>query len=117
MVLARCWGSTSVAALRAPLLACKASALRQRLREWWYDAQDKRGAKRQELDVTICVAPLVRWILAWWPPPERRLVLAMDATTLGQRCTVLTISVVDRGGAIPVSWTVVTATRTGAWRP
>ena len=117
MVLARSCGITSVAALLAPLLACKESALRQRLREWCYDSQDKRGAKRQELDVTICFAPLVRWILAWWPPTERRLVLAMDATTLGQRFTVLTISVVYRGCAIPVAWTVVAATRKGAWRP
>lgn len=64
-----------------------------------------------------CFGPLVRWVLAWWAPAERRLVLAMDATTLGQRFTVLVISVVYRGCAIPVAWTVVSALTKGAWRP
>ena len=117
MVLARSCGITSVAALLAPLLAAKEPTVRQRLREWCYDKHDKRGVKRQELDVTTCFAPLLRWVLAWWPTDEQRLVLAMDASTLGQRFTVLTISVVYRGCAIPVAWTVVAATRKGAWRP
>ena len=56
-------------------------------------------------------------MLAWWPAQERRLVLAMDATTLGQRFTVLALSVVYRGCAIPVAWVVVPATGKGAWRP
>ena len=117
MVLARSCGITSVAALLAPLLGAKENTLRQRLREWCYAAADKRGAKRQDLDVTTCFAPLLRWVLAWWPATERRLVLAMDASTLGQRFTVLAISVVYRGCAIPVAWVVVEATRKGAWRP
>jgi hypothetical protein len=117
MVLARSCGITSVAALLAPLLHTKESTLRQRLREWCYDAKDKRGKQRLDIDVTTCFAPLLRWVLAWWPPHERRLVLAMDASTLGQRFTVLAISVVYRGCAIPVAWQVVQATRKGAWRP
>jgi Transposase DDE domain len=117
MVLARSCGITSVTALLAPLLDAQENTVRQRLREWCYDAQDKRGTKRQDLDVTTCFAPLLRWVLAWWPALEQRLVLAMDATTLGQRFTVLAISVVYRGCAIPVAWVVVEATRKGAWRP
>jgi hypothetical protein len=117
MVLAQSCGITSVAALLAPLLATKEATLRQRLREWCYDANDKRGARRQAVDVTTCFAPLLHWVLAWWAPDERRLVLALDATTLGQRFVVLTISVVYRGCAIPVAWRVVDATRKGAWRP
>jgi hypothetical protein len=121
MVLARSCGITSVAALLAPLLGAKENTVRQRLREWCYAAADKRGAKRQDLDVTTCftrrVPALLRWVLAWWPSDERRLVLAMDASTLGQRFTVLAISVVYRGCAIPIAWVVVEATRKGAWRP
>ncbi|MDQ5853243.1 MAG: transposase [Chloroflexota bacterium] len=117
MVLARSCGITSVAALLAPLLGAKENTVRQRLREWCYDADDKRGKQRHELDVTTCFAPLLRWVLAWWPADERRLVLVMDASTLGQRFTVLAISVVYRGCAIPVAWTIVAATRKGAWRP
>ena len=41
----------------------------------------------------------------------------MDATTLGQRFTVLASSVVYRSCAIPVAWAVVAATEKGAWRP
>jgi hypothetical protein len=41
----------------------------------------------------------------------------MDASTLGQRFTILSLSVVVRGCAIPVAWKVVEATRAGAWRP
>ncbi len=117
MVLARSCGITSVAAVLAPLLGAKENTLRQRLREWCYAAKDKRGPKRTALDVTTCFAPLLRWVLAWWPPTERRLVLAMDASTLGQRFTVLCISVVYRGCALPVAWVVVPACRKGAWRP
>ena len=30
---------------------------RQQLREWCYDAADKKGSHRQEVDVTLCFAP------------------------------------------------------------
>ena len=40
----------------------------------------------------------------------------MDATTLGQRFVVLVVSVVYRGCAIPVAWTVLPATEKHAWR-
>ncbi len=38
-------------------------ALRQRLREWCYDASDKRGLNRQAVDVTVCFAPLLAWVM------------------------------------------------------
>ncbi len=38
-------------------------ALRQRLREWCYEADQKRGLNRQALDVTVCFAPLLAWVL------------------------------------------------------
>jgi len=44
------------------------------------------------------------------------LALAVDATTLGQRFVVLVVSVVYRGCAIPVAWTVLPATAKHAWR-
>jgi len=60
---------------------------------------------------------LLQWLLAWWPADEPRLALALDATTLGKRFTVLVISVVYRGCAIPVAWKVVGAEQKGAWEP
>ena len=42
--------------------------------------------------------------------------LALDATTLGTRLTVLALSVVYRGGAIPGAWPLLPATAQHAWR-
>src|SRR5437868_4919839 len=117
MVLAKSCGITSVVALLAPLVGQSESTLRQRLREWCYDAKDKKGKQRQELDVSSCFGPLLRWIVSWWTPGETRLALAIDATSLGLRFTVLCISVVYRGCAIPVAWKIVVANEKGAWEP
>ncbi len=117
MVMTHSCGLTTVAVFLAGLLGKKEDAARQQLREWYRDAEDKKGQPRETLDETGCFAPLLKWILSWWASDERRIALAMDATTLGQRFTVLVISVVYRGCAIPVAWAVVLATEKGAWKP
>jgi len=117
MVIAKSCGITLVCATLALQLGCSEASLVQRLREWCYGAQDKKGEKRRELDVSTCFAPLLKWILAWWPADQPRLALALDATTLKKRFTVLCISVVYRGCAIPVAWKVVGAEEKGAWQP
>ncbi len=110
-------GCTTVAAFLATLLGQKENTLRQRLREWYWEAEAKQGPQRQSLAVQPCFAPLLQWILHWWEADEQRLALVLDATTLGQRFTVLALSVVYRGCAIPVAWKVVAATAPGAWKP
>ena len=110
-------GLTTVSVFLAKLLGIKENTMRQRLREWLRDAEDKKGEKRKAIDVTSCFAPLLSWILSQWQPGENQLALAMDATTLGQRFTVLAISVLYRGCAIPVAWKIVKATSKGAWKP
>jgi hypothetical protein len=117
MVLAKSCGSTSVAALLADLLGKSMGSLRQRLREWCYDAQDKKGTHRQELDVTLCFAPLLGWVVSLLPETATQLALGMDATTLSVRFTVLCISVLSRGCAIPVAWKIVCTSEKGAWEP
>lgn len=121
IVLAQSCGLTTVAIMLAYLLDLSERTIRERLRDWYRDAVHKRGAKRgdkrRSLDVTTCFPALLRWVVAWSPPQCRQLALAMDASTLGQRFTILTISVVVRGCAIPVAWHIVEATRAGAWRP
>ena len=47
----------------------------------------------------------------------RTLALGMDATTLSDRFTVLAISVLYRGCAIPVAWKIVRSHEKGAWEP
>jgi hypothetical protein len=121
LILAHSCGLTTVATVLAYLLARPERTTREQLRDWYREAPAKNGAKRgrkrRTLDVTTCFAPLLRWVVAWWDPTCPQLALAMDASTLGQRFTILTISVVVRGCAIPVAWKVVEATRAGAWRP
>ena len=41
--------------------------------------------------------------------------LALDPTCLGNRLVVLAVSVVVRGGAVPVAWTVLDADQCGSW--
>lgn len=117
IVLTQCCGLTTVAVFLATLLGGREQAMRQQLREWYYDAPDKRGQPRREVEVSRCFVPLLRWVLAWWAPGERQLVLALDASALGDRFTVLALSVVYRGCAIPVAWAALPGNRPGAWRP
>ncbi|MGQ9725487.1 MAG: transposase [Tepidimonas sp.] len=121
MVLAQSCGLTTVAVLLAALFQQRDQTLIQRLRDWYRNARHKSGAaqrcKRREVDVTTCFAPLLRWVIQLLPADCGTLALAMDASTLGQRFTILNLSVVIRGSAIPVAWKVVPATVKGAWRP
>jgi hypothetical protein len=114
MVLARSCALTAVSLFLAKGLERKPNPVRQQLREWCYEAKAKRGQSRQELVVETCFAPLLAWVLSWWEGTQ--LALAVDATTLGQRFVVLVVSVLYRGCAIPVAWTVLAATEQHAWR-
>ena len=38
--------------------------LRQYLREWLYDGSDRTSPCQTQLDVTLCFAPLLKWVLA-----------------------------------------------------
>ena len=89
------------------------NSLRQYLREWLYDGSDRARPCQTQLDVTLCFAPLLRWVLAWWR--SGRLALAVDPTLKGDQTTAIVISVVYRGCAIPVAWRIMRANRPGAW--
>ena len=92
MVLARSCALSAVAPLLAVGVERKANTVRQQLREFCYEAQAKRGAKRQALEVESCFAPLLGWVLRWWE--GQQLALATAATALGARVVVLTVRVV-----------------------
>lgn len=121
IVLAQRSGVTQVATVLAYLLELRETTVREWLRETYRDAAHKRGARRGDrrrtLEVATCFAPLLRWVIALMPPTCRDLALALDASTLGQRFTVLSIHVLFQGCAIPVAWHIVGATTKGAWRP
>ena len=107
-VRAQACGLSSLAVSLAAALGRGENTVRQGLREFYLEAAAKAGERRAELEVEACCAPLLAWVLEQWT--GRRLALALDATRLGQRCTVLCVSVLSRGCALP-------ATRKAAWRP
>lgn len=112
--MARSWALTAVSACLATWLHRKEDAVRQQWRAFCSEATAKRGTARHALVVAPCCVPLLAWGVGQWEGTP--VALALDATTLGTRLTVLAIRVVSRGCAIPVLWTVLPATATQAWR-
>jgi hypothetical protein len=117
IALSGCAGMVQISALLALVLGQGEQAVFQRLREWYLDAKQKSGKKRRDLEVTTCFAPLLRWAVHLWRSDTKRIALVIDATTLGNRWTILVISVVIRSCAIPVAWKVLPAGQKGSWRP
>ena len=62
------------------------------LREWLYDGSDRARPCQTELDVSLCFAPLLGWVLTWWR--SGRLALAIDPTLKGDDTTAIVVSVV-----------------------
>lgn len=116
-MLANSCGLTQVADSVAEVVGQKRATCFQRLREWRNEAQAKRGAQRQEVEVSACFASLLAWIIARWDPSSQQVVLVLDATTVSDRFVVLSISVVLRGCAIPVAWHIQRAGIKGAHKP
>jgi hypothetical protein len=115
MILAKRCGLNSVVTALVPVLGVGFHTLRSRLQEFYQPAAAKSGGQRDQLDVTTCFAPLLAWILQGWQ--STRLALALDATSLGDRFTVLSLSLVYRGQALPVAWKVLPANVPHPWKP
>jgi hypothetical protein len=119
MILARRCGLDSVASHLARLQGQSFNTTRQRLREFYQEAQAKAGAKRGcqrcDFEVTTCFAPLLGWVLSFWSC--RRLALALDVTNLGDRFHVLCVSVLYGGVGIPVAWKILPGNQPEAWHP
>jgi Transposase DDE domain len=109
-------GLTTVSYFLALLLGRQWEAVRRQLREWTYEAAAKRGAKRQSVQVALLFAPLLKWVMRNWQH-KNQLILALDVTYLRQRHTILSVSVVYGGSAIPVAWRVMRGETKGAWHP
>jgi hypothetical protein len=117
VVLTQSCGISHVAFFLARLLQQRENTLRQRMREVCYDARHKRGAQRCDIEVTACFAPLLQWVQRLWQSEDHEMMLGLDATTLRQTFTVLAVSVLVSGGALPVAWVVLPANQPGRWKP
>lgn len=110
--------STTCASFLGRLFDQPYASVLQRLREFYREAAVKRGRQRRTLDVTICFAPLLSWVFGlyrWAARREETLVLALDATLCRDRLTLLAISVVFQGSALPVAWKILPAQQVGSW--
>ena len=92
-------GMTRICSYVSELLDQAMNTLRQKYREIYYEKEAKAGVKqgrckRRELVVEELFADLLRGVLKDWQGPKT-LVLALDASTLSDRLTVLSISVMD----------------------
>ena len=115
MIVARSCSLTAVAWAWVPILNEKFYTLRERLRDFYRESPAKAGDKRCELDLGTCWAPWLSWVVDGWH--SKQLALALDASTLGQRFTVLAVSVLYRGCAVPVAWKILKSTEPHAWEP
>lgn len=115
MILAHSCSLSAVADMLSSLLGQSFNTMRERLRDTYREADAKAGKQRTELDVTLCRAPWLAWILDGWK--GNQLAVAIDATSLGQRFAMLVISVVYRGCAVPVAWKVLKANEKHPWEP
>jgi hypothetical protein len=104
---------SGVALFLATYLGQAINTVRQRLRELYQPGDRKAGASRTTFDVRLCCPGLFRWITATWT--DKRLALALDPTTLGERLTVLTAALVYRGCGIPLAWAVLEGNEPEAW--
>jgi len=89
--------------------------VRERLRDIYREAGAKAGKHRRELDLGLCWAPWLGWVLEGWD--GALLAVALDATSLGDRFVVLAVSVLYRGCAVPVAWKILKAGEKHPWRP
>ena len=79
MVMTQHCGQTLIVTFLGLLLAVPIQNLRQRLREWTYESEHKRGDKRQAIRVESHFGSLLGLILSYWQKPKR-VVLALDVT-------------------------------------
>ncbi len=101
------------AVVTALLVLGKWDAVRQQLREWLYDGEDKAAPCQTEVEVSLCFGPLIRWVLSWWQ--GRELALAIDPTLHGDQVVSLAVCILYRGSAIPIAWLILPANQEGAW--
>lgn len=111
MAVARAVQLVAVVVQLAALLGQKANTVRQRLRELFQPGDRKAGRSRTTFDPHACCGPLVRWVTGGWA--DKRVAVALDASNLGDRFTVLAAAVVYRGVGVPVAWRVLPGGKPG----
>ncbi len=122
IVLAKASSLHAVTLALAVWLDLPEITLRKRLQEWYMEAAAKKGhgsggkgRHRRDWNPRAVSPYLLRWLLEDWP--NQQIVLALDPTNFGDRFTVLAISLLYRGCAVPVAWTILQGGEPEAWEP
>lgn len=113
IVIAKSCSISAITLQIASLLGKKENSVRQRLREWSYDAKDKKGKKRKEIKIETCFFPLFAWLISLWNSTQ--IAIALDPTALSDTLTVLAICVLYKGCAIPIGWTILIGNEKHPW--
>ena len=116
MALTKHCGQTIVCVFLALLLEIKSQNIRQRLKEFTYEAGQKRGVQRREVNVAAQFEPLLAWVIQQWTD-KQKLIFGVDVTYLKDRQTILCISLLYGQTAIPVAWHVLAGNVSGEWHP
>ncbi|MCT7993726.1 transposase [Laspinema olomoucense] len=117
MVMTRNSSLTKVSTFIASINDEKPNTVKCRLKQWYTEKSNKNGRKRSEVDVTSCFGPLLKWVYSLFSPGTTYLPLALDATNIKDKFTVLTINVLYNSCAIPVAWKVIKGGEKGSWKP
>lgn len=117
MVMTKSSSLTQVSNFIAKVNGEKPNTVRQRLKEWYQEAEAKTGKKRSSLDVSSCFAPLMQWVISLLPRNIEQIALALDATSISDKFVVLSLNIVLAGSGIPIAWCVVKASQPGSWKP
>ena len=119
MVMTQSSSLSKVSNLIAKINSEQENTVRQRLKEWYKSgtAKTRPGNKRASIEVESCFSSLLKWVIDLLPQSNQELLMAIDATNIGQTFTVLSINVLYRRCAIPVAWKIVKGTERGSWKP
>jgi hypothetical protein len=117
MVMTKSSSLSQVSNFIAKVNGEKPNTVRQRLKEWYLEAEDKTGNKRCSLDVSSCFAPLMGWVISLLPRNIEQIALALDATSISDKFVVLSLNILLAGCGIPIAWCVVKASAPGSWKP
>jgi hypothetical protein len=116
MVYVRHCGRCQLSCFLAEILVQKAKTIEQCLYQWCCLKEPHTGCPnpRPDWNVRDCFAPLLSWIVRLWK--SHQIALVLDATTLYDQFTILTVSVVFREIGIPVAWKVFLAKHKQPWQ-
>lgn len=91
------------------------NTVRQRLKYWLRNGQDKADPGPAEVQVRAVLPTWMGWVFSLWQ--GQQVAVAFDATTLHDDLLILAISLLYRGTAIPLAWAFLPANRKQPWMP